>query len=66
MASDEWSTISAGMTESITVTAGLHRQIWISGTSLYVDININNRSGKTLRRLDISIERDVLCYKHVS
>nr|OQO27784.1 hypothetical protein B0A51_05842 [Rachicladosporium sp. CCFEE 5018] len=50
--------------ELLTMTAGLHRQIWVSGSSLFVDLHIANRTRKTVKRIEMHLERNVLCYKH--
>ena len=55
-----------GTVETIRLTAGLHRQVWVSGTSLFVDVHIANTSHKYLKKLELSLERDILYYKHVS
>lgn len=54
----------AGGLESIRVTAGLHRQVWVSGTSIFVDVHIANKSRKAVKKMDLNLERDILCYKH--
>ena len=51
--------------EVITMTAGLHRQVWVSGTSIFTDVHIANRSRKNIRKLELQLERDILFYKHV-
>lgn len=40
--------------EVIRVTAGLHRQVWVSGTSIYVNVHIVNKVVKLLRRSNCS------------
>lgn len=65
-ASDEQSFSQSGIIETAKMTAGLHRQVWISGSSIFVDIHIANGSRKTIKKLDLSLERDILCYRHVS
>lgn len=55
-----------GQGREVTATAGLHRQVWISGTSLLADVHIVNNSNRTLKKLELQLERRVLCYKHVS
>ncbi|KAF2757872.1 hypothetical protein EJ05DRAFT_438960, partial [Pseudovirgaria hyperparasitica] len=52
--------------EVIHVTAGLHRQVWVSGTSIFVDIHVANNSSKNIKRLELQLERDILCYKHAA
>lgn len=64
-ASDEWLKPRETSIEIIRVTAGLHRQVWVSGTSIYVDVHICNNSRKNIKRIELQLERDILCYKHV-
>jgi len=54
-----------GQGRSVIATAGLHRQVWISGTNLLADVHIVNNSHKILKKLELQLERRVLCYKHV-
>lgn len=65
-ASDEYIRHRDNGIETIKVTAGLHRQVWVSGTSIFVDVHIANKSKKAVKRLELQLERDVLFYKHVS
>jgi hypothetical protein len=64
-ASDEWIKPRETTIEVVRVTAGLHRQVWVSGTSIYVDVHIANNSRKTIKKIELQLERDILCYKHV-
>ena len=48
----------------VRVTAGLHRQVWVSGTSIYVDVHIVNNSRKTITKIELQLGRGILCYKH--
>jgi hypothetical protein len=52
--------------ERVKVTAGLHRQVWVSSTSVFVDICIENSSKKKIGRLELQLERDILCYNYAS
>ena len=63
-ATDELSLPHFGRCESVRLTAGLHRQVWVSGSSIFVDVHISNKSHKHVKRLDLTLERDILCYKH--
>ncbi|KAH0018307.1 hypothetical protein KCU72_g13500, partial [Aureobasidium melanogenum] len=65
-ASDEQSFSKSGTIETAKMTAGLHRQVWVSGSSIFVDIHIANGSRKTIKKLDLSLERDILCYRHAA
>lgn len=64
-ASDEWLKPRDASVEVVRVTAGLHRQVWVSGTSIYVDVHIANNGRKPIKRIELQLERDILCYKHV-
>ncbi|KAH9843327.1 Arrestin (or S-antigen), C-terminal domain [Teratosphaeria destructans] len=63
-AADELRMPRTSITESVKVTAGLHRQVWVSGSTIFVDVHIVNKSRKAVKRLDLSLERDILLYKH--
>jgi hypothetical protein len=52
--------------ESVRVTAGLHRQVWVSGGSIFVDVHISNRTQRPIKKLELTLERDILCYKHAA
>ena len=65
-ASDEYLRHRDHGIETIKVTAGLHRQVWVSGTSIFVDVSVVNKSKKTVKRIELQLERDILCYKHVA
>ncbi|KAF2502564.1 hypothetical protein BU16DRAFT_449263 [Lophium mytilinum] len=65
-ASDEYSRPRDSNIEGIKVTAGLHRQVWVSGTSIYVDVHVANNSRKNIKRIELQLERDILCYKHAA
>ncbi|KAI4716166.1 hypothetical protein E4T48_07660 [Aureobasidium sp. EXF-10727] len=65
-ACDEQSFSRSGLLETAKMTAGLHRQVWVSGSSIFVDIHIANGTRKTIKKLDLSLERDILCYRHAA
>ena len=64
-ASDERAVSRGTSVEIVRVTAGLHRQVWVSGTSIFTDVHIANRTRKTIKKLELQLERDILFYKHV-
>jgi hypothetical protein len=64
-ASDEFVRSKYGEREMVRVTAGIHRQVWVSGTNIFVDVHIVNNSRKVVKRLELQLEQDILCYKHV-
>ena len=63
-ATDELLLRHFGRCETLKLTAGLHRQVWVSGSSIFVDVHIANKTHKLVKRLDLSLERDILRYKH--
>lgn len=63
-ATDELTLRHFGRCENVILTAGLHRQVWVSGSSIFVDVHIANKSHRPVRKLELSLERDILCYKH--
>lgn len=63
-ATDEITLPRFGRCDTLRVTAGLHRQVWVSGGSVFVDVHIINKTHKPVKRLDLTLERDILCYKH--
>lgn len=64
-ASDEYIKTHSNRFDVVRVTAGLHRQVWVSGTSIYVDVQVVNHSRKTIKKIELQLERDILFYKHV-
>lgn len=64
-ASDDYTSSRGDGREKITMTAGLHRQVWVSGTSLFTDVHIANNSRKSIKKLELQVERIILCYRHV-
>jgi hypothetical protein len=64
-ASDEYIKTHSNRLDIVRVTAGLHRQVWVSGTSIYADVHIMNNSRKTIKKIELQLERDILFYKHV-
>ncbi|KAJ4406363.1 hypothetical protein N0V91_004571 [Didymella pomorum] len=65
-ASDEWVKARDTTLDVVRVTAGLHRQVWVSGTSIYVDVHIVNNSRKAIKKIELQLERVILRYKHAA
>ncbi|KAL8818526.1 MAG: hypothetical protein Q9191_007923 [Dirinaria sp. TL-2023a] len=63
VASDELHIPRAGVSASIKLTAGLHRQTWISGYIVFVDILVVNGSHKKVDKIEILLEKATLLYK---
>ncbi|KAL9114888.1 MAG: hypothetical protein Q9227_001131 [Pyrenula ochraceoflavens] len=51
----------------IKLTAGLHRQIWVSGTQIFVDLHVvNGHPSKYLTKIDLSLEKSTMLYLHAA
>ena len=48
----------------IKLTAGLHRQTWISGYPVFIDVHIENRSNRDVRKLELQLEKVVLFHDY--
>ena len=62
--SDELILSKRSNVQVIKLTAGLHRQTWISGYPVFIDVHIENRSEKDVRRLDLSLEKTILFHNY--
>ncbi|MCJ1478330.1 hypothetical protein MMC13_007008 [Lambiella insularis] len=63
-ASDELRFSKYGAHDMVKMTAGIHRQTWVSGIALFVDIHVSNSSQKTIKRIDLQLERATTFYDH--
>lgn len=52
--------------DTLKVTAGLHRAVWVSGTAAYVDVNIVNNTRRRVNTIRLKLRRHILAYKNVS
>lgn len=66
VASDELYLQRWGTIETLNLTAGLYRQVWVSGSSIFVDVYVSNKTHKPVKRVELALERAVLCYKHAA
>ena len=64
MASDELQFSKRINNQKVKLTAGLHRQTWISGYPVFIDIHIENRSNKSVKRVDLQLEKTILFYNY--
>lgn len=44
----------------IKLMAGLHRQTWISGYPVFVDVHISNQSSKDVKKVELQLEKITL------
>ena len=61
-ASEELRFSSTDNSLPIRVTAGLHRQTWISGYMLFVDVQVQNRSNRDVNKIVIQLEKATIVY----
>ncbi|KAL8664401.1 MAG: hypothetical protein Q9202_003091 [Teloschistes flavicans] len=52
--------------ETVELTVGIHRQTWISGYPLFVDVRIVNRGKKAVRKVELLLERSTFIYAHTA
>ncbi|KAL8636232.1 MAG: hypothetical protein Q9228_006354, partial [Teloschistes exilis] len=52
--------------ETVKLTAGIHRQTWISGYPLFVDVRIANGGNKAIRKVELQLERSTFVYTHTA
>lgn len=63
-ASDVWHDPSSP-SQTVQLTVGLFRPVWISGTSLFLDVNVANQYHRPTRKLEIQLEREVVRYRSI-
>ena len=51
-------------TQMVRLTAGLHRQTWISGYLIFVDIHIENKSSKDVKKVELQLEKTTLFHNY--
>ncbi|KAI4180975.1 MAG: hypothetical protein L6R41_006899 [Letrouitia leprolyta] len=63
---DEVQSSHRGSLETVILTAGIHRQTWIGGYPLFVDIRVSNRGSKIVRKVELQLERSTFVYAHAA
>lgn len=51
-------------TQTVKLTAGIHRQTWISGYLIFVDVHIDNKSSKAVKRVELQLEKTTLFHTY--
>ena len=57
---------SFGVQHIIKLTAGVHRQTWVSGTAIFIDIHVSNYSSRAVKRIDFQLEEVITFYHHAA
>ena len=52
--------------DMIKLTAGLHRQSWISGYPCFLDICIDNKSSRDVNKIEMQLEKITLFHDHTA
>lgn len=47
-------------TQMVKLTAGLHRQTWISGYPVFIDIHIENRTSRDVKKVELQLEKTTI------
>ncbi|KAL9603301.1 MAG: hypothetical protein Q9219_001324 [cf. Caloplaca sp. 3 TL-2023] len=63
---DEVHSSHRGSLETVILTAGVHRQTWISGYPMFVDVRITNRGHKAVKKVELQLERSTFVYAHAA
>ena len=66
LASDSISIQSGAEVQRIELTAGLHRQIWVNGAMIFVDIHVANKSSKIIKKIEVKLVKSILWYTHLA
>lgn len=66
VATDEIQSSHRASSETVILTAGIHRQTWISGYPLFVDVRVSNRGARIVRKIELQLERSTFVYAHAA
>ena len=55
-----------GRHKVIKLTAGVHRQTWISGAPMFTDVHVSNSSPKHVRKITVGLEKVTIFYAHAA
>ncbi len=66
LATEQLSFPHGAITHIIKLTAGLHRQTWVNGAMIFVDVHVMNNSSKTLKKIEVQLEKSTLWYSHAA
>lgn len=64
LAVDEMPMSKQYSTRTVRLTAGLHRQTWISGYLIFVDMHIDNKSSKDVKKIELQLEKTTLFHDY--
>lgn len=50
--------------QTVKLTSGLHRQTWVNGALIFIDVHISNNTPKTIKKIEVQLEKTILWYTH--
>ena len=66
LATDSLAVTHAPDIQIVKLTAGLHRQTWVNGGAIFVDVHVVNRSVKIIKKIEVQLEKTTLWYSHAA
>lgn len=66
LATDTLTVSQSSESQTVRITAGLHRQTWVNGSVIFVDIHIINGSSRNIKKLEVQLEKTTLWYTHAA
>ena len=55
-----------GRTQIVKLTAGVHRQTWVSGNQLFVDVHISNSNPRPVKKITLRLEKVTMVFAHAA
>ncbi|OAL26498.1 hypothetical protein AYO20_10067 [Fonsecaea nubica] len=50
--------------QTVKLTAGLHRQTWVNGALIFIDVHVANNTAKSVKKIEVQLEKTTLWYTH--
>jgi Arrestin (or S-antigen), C-terminal domain len=66
LAADSLTMSHAAELHTVKLTAGLHRQTWVNGGKVFVDVHVVNSTPRTMKKIEIQLEKITLWYSHAA
>lgn len=64
LVSDEMQTSYRRSAQKVVLSAGIHRQTWISGYPIFVDVQVDSRGSKAVRKIELQLEKTTTFHDH--
>ncbi len=66
LAADSLTISHVAQSQSVKLTAGLHRQTWVNGGRIFVDVHVVNSTVRTIKKIEMQLEKTTLWYSHAA